>query len=222
MTAHPIRIILLEDEPLFRELLTSTLCRRAELEIVGAFQDGQEALARAPELNPDVAILDIELGQNETGVHIGLRLRQMLPDLGIVLLSNYDEPEILTAIPLSQVHGWCYLLKKSVASLDTLVRAIEGSASGLMVIDPHLIRAFKPRQSGQLSRLTPRQQEVLALLAAGYSNHVIAEKLMITEKSVENQVSLVYQNLGLQSGDTKIHPRVTATLLYLNESQHHG
>ncbi len=218
MMGRPLRVILVEDEPLFRNLLASTLRHRSELELLGVFSDGREPIARCLELVPDVAILDIDLGHEETGFQVGLRLRQHLPDLGVVLLSNYDEPGILSAIPVGQTHGWSYLLKKSVASIDTVVRAIEGSAAGLMVLDPHLIRALRPRDNGRLSHLTPRQKEVLALMAAGYSNHAIAEKLVITEKSVENQISLVYQNLGVQTGDGGVHPRVTATLLYINES----
>lgn len=211
-----LRIVVVEDEPLFRDLLASTLRQQTQLELVGTFSNGHDALVSMKDLNPDVVVLDIDLGPGDTGFQVGLRARQIIPEIGIVLLSNYDEPGILGAIPANAAHGWSYLLKKSVASLDALLGAIEGSACGLMVIDPHLLRRFRSDKNEPIDRLTPRQREVLSLIAVGFSNHSIAEKLTITEKSVENQISLVYQTLGLQSGDPGIHPRVSAALRYTN------
>lgn len=215
-----LRIVLVEDEPLFRDLLASTLSQQAELELIGTFSNGRDAMLSMKDLNPDVVVLDIDLGAGDTGFEVGLRARQVIPEVGVVLLSNYDEPGILAAIPAKEAYGWSYLLKKSVASLDSLLRAIEGSACGLMVIDPHLLRAFRPGHNEPLDRLTPRQREVLSLIAMGFSNHSIAQKLTITEKSVENQISLIYQNLGLQSADPGIHPRVTAAFRYANAVRH--
>ncbi len=211
-----LRIVIVEDEPLFRALLASTLRQESKLELVGTFANGRDAMLAMKDLNPDVVMLDIDLGAGDTGFQVGLRAREVVPGIGVVLLSNYDEPGILGAIPADQAHGWSYLLKKSVASIDALLRAIEGSASGLMVIDSHVLRALTSDHSDPLDHLTPRQREVLSLIAMGFSNHAIAQKLTITEKSVENQISLVYQNLGLQSGDLGIHPRVTAALRYAN------
>lgn len=215
MTRHAVKVILVEDEALFRELLDSSLRQRPEVELIATFADGESALLQAPVAAPDVAILDIDLGPGDTGVQVGLRLREVFPQIGIVLLSNYDEPGIFTMLPTEQLSGWSYLLKKSVANLDTIIRAIEGSAAGLMVIDPHVIRALRPRAGGVLKHITPRQREILSLIAQGYSNRAIADELVITEKSVENQISLIYQNLGLQSSEFGVHPRVKATLLFL-------
>lgn len=216
MPKQRLRIVVVEDEPLFRDLLASTLRQQTQLELIGTFSNGHDALIAMKDLNPDVVVLDIDLGPGDTGFQVGLRARQIIPELGIVLLSNYDEPGILGAIPANDAHGWSYLLKKSVASLDALLGAIEGSACGLMVVDPHLLRRFRSDENEPVDRLTPRQREVLSLIAMGFSNHSIAKKLTITEKSVENQISLVYQTLGLQSGDHGIHPRVSAALRYTN------
>ncbi|NMP24791.1 LuxR C-terminal-related transcriptional regulator, partial [Sulfobacillus harzensis] len=182
--SKPIRVVAVEDEDLFRELLITSLASFEEIAIIHAYRRGEDALARVVDDAPDVVLLDIDLGAGETGVQIGLRIRKILPHVGIVLLSNYDEPGLLTSLPPQEAAGWSYLLKKSVAEVSTIVRAIEGSHARLMVLDPFLVQALRPRPQGLVAGLTPRQREILALLAQGYSNAGIAQQLIISPKSV--------------------------------------
>ncbi len=216
----PARVVIVEDEDLFRGLMTTSLASYGEVAVVGSYRNGEEALQHVMEDAPDVALLDIDLGPGDTGVHVGLRMRRMLPDIGIVLLSNYDEPGVLTAIPREELSGWSYLLKKSVVHIETIIRAIEGARAHLVVLDPHLVAAYRPRPQGAVASLTPRQRDILKLIAQGYSNAGIAAELVITPKSVENYVSQIYQALSIDATASTLHARVKATLIFLEESGH--
>jgi DNA-binding NarL/FixJ family response regulator len=210
--------VIVEDEDLYRDLLGAVLSQQPGLQVLGAYADGGSALAAIPGLNPRTALLDIELGEGLNGVQLGLELRRHLPDLGIILLSNHDDPRFFRAVPRAMFTGWSYLLKKSVSDADALVRAIEGAAAGFVVLDPRLDAGMQPRAQGRLARLTPRQREILALIAQGFTNAAIAERLTIAEKSVENQTNALYQRLGIDRDDRALHPRVKATTVYLEES----
>ena len=113
--------------------------------------------------------------------------------------------------------GWSYLLKQSVGDAGALVRAIEGSAAGLVVMDPGVVSSMRPRNGSLTARLTPRQQEVLAMMAQGYNNAAIAGKLVLGTKSVENYINAIYQELDL-SHNGSLHPRVQAVLSYIRDS----
>src|SRR5579859_6613733 len=214
-----VSIVIVEGESLYRDLLRIALSEDPALNVVGAFADGTSALKEIPQLNPQVAVLDIDLGDSINGIQLGLLLRQQLPDLGIVLLSNHADPEFLLAVSGPALIGWSYLLKKSLGDVTTLRRAIQGSAQQLIVLDPLLVAGLKARSFGLLSRLSPRQQQVLDLIAQGYTNAGIGEALSVTEKSVENQINQLYQVLGIERGTSGTHPRVKAVLLYLQGSQ---
>lgn len=217
--ALPIDLVIVEDEDLYRDLLRIALSQQPGIRVVGVFGDGASALAGVPTLRPRVAILDIELRGALNGVQLGLRLRRDLPDLGIILLSNHADPQFVAALPPDVLSGWSYLQKRSVTEVAVLQRAIQGATSGLVTIDSNLVRGMAPRAGGLLDRLTPRQQEVLGLIAQGYANRAIAARLHLAEKSVENQINAVYQQLGLDRGGTELHVRVRAVLTYLQESR---
>jgi len=214
-----INVVIVEDEGLYRDLLRVALSQHSHFQVVGAYGDGMLALESMRHLDVDVAILDIDLRSALNGVQVGLLLRQRWPKLGIVLLSNHGDPQFLSSLPSDVLSGWSYLLKKSVSDVNALERAIEGAKVGLVVLDPQLAGSMRPRPGGALSRLTPRQQEILALIAQGFSNAAIAEQLTLAEKSVENQINLLYQQLGIDRGRNALHPRVKAVLAYLQESR---
>ncbi|WP_324716743.1 response regulator transcription factor [Carboxydochorda subterranea] len=212
-----IRVVIVEDEGLYRDLLATALSRHPRIEVARAFGDAGSALEVVPSLDPHVAILDIQLGGPFNGIHLGLRLRRDLPGLGVVLLSNHADPDFLMAVPQEELSGWSYLLKRSVGDLATLERAVEGSAAGLVVLDPQLTRGALAQRRGGPASLTPRQREIWALIAQGYTNTAIAEKLHLSPKSVENHINLLYQELDIDSADRTVHPRVKAVLRYLKE-----
>ena len=209
-----LRILVLEDEPLFRDLLVRALDRPG-LRVVGAFATAPEALEAAPHVRPDVAILDIELAGGWTGIRVGVQMRQLVPRVGVLLLSNHADAELLSGVRPEELAGWSYLLKRSVADVSALVRAIEGAAAGLVVLDPQLLKRRSSRLSGPLGTLTPRQLQVLDLIAQGYTNSGIAEQLGLAEKSVENQINLLYHALAIDRADGSLHVRVQAVLTYL-------
>lgn len=218
-----VRIIIVEDEDLYRDLLRIVLGQHPRLNVVGAFADAASALDAAPALRPQVAMLDIELrGGGLNGIQLGLQLRKKLPDLGIVLLSNLGDPHFLTSLPSDVVGGWSYLLKKSVSDVGALSRAVEGAAGRLVVLDPQLVAGMRPRPEGPLARLTTRQREIVELIAQGMTNGGIAERLVLAEKSVENQINQLYQQLAIDRQDNTVHPRVKAALIYLEGSRFRG
>lgn len=226
-TASPtdtIAVVIVEDEDLYRDLLRIGLAQQPRLEVRGVFRDAATALAAIPTLQPRVALLDIELPGGMNGVQLARQLRRRLPQLGIVLLSNHRDLRFVSALSEEEMTGWSYLLKKSVSDAAALARAIEGAAAGFIVLDPQLVTdtrgASARTRAGEAPRprLTPRQQEILGLIAQGYSNAAIAQRLHLAEKSVQNQINLLYQQLGIDSQDPALHPRVQAVLAYLREA----
>lgn len=212
-----VDVILVEDERLFRDLLRVSLAQSQSVRVVGDFGDGEAALAAAPALAPRVAVLDIALGGRLNGVQVGRMLRRVHPGIGIVLLSNHCDPATLAAVPDDELAGWSYLLKQSVGDVATLTRAIEGSAAGLVVIDPQLVERGRLKPGGPIGRLTPRQHEILALIAQGHANAAVAERLDIAVKTVENQINALYGEMGIDTSDASIQPRVSAVLTYLRD-----
>ncbi|MDP2662659.1 MAG: response regulator transcription factor [Dehalococcoidia bacterium] len=216
--ANSTKVALVEDENLFRELLRGVLAQQPGLQIVGAFADAASALQAIPLLKPQVAVLDIELGGDINGIQLGLLLRQSLPRLGIVLLSNHSNTDFFSLVPGELLDGWSYLLKRSVKDVATVARAIEAAADGLTVLDPEIARARRATAGGGFSRLSARQLEVLGLMAQGYSNAAIASKMVLSEKTVENYINLLYRELAINPQDSDVNPRVKAVRRYLEES----
>ena len=212
-----IKVLIVEDEGLFRDMLKIALSSFSNLEVVDAVASGAAAIKVSKELQPDVILMDIELGTEPNGIETGRLIRSEYPHIGIVILSVHKDKEYLSNLQVEEAAGWSYLLKQSVGDTSALGRAIEGSASGFVVLDPEVVNGLKPRQGSFASRLTPRQIEVLSLMAQGYNNASIAEKLVLGHKSVENYINAIYQELSLSQSDS-IHPRVSAVLSYIQES----
>jgi DNA-binding NarL/FixJ family response regulator len=213
VVGEPIRVVVVEDEPLYRDLLRMAL-ERVGFEVVGTFANSESALGEAAALVPDVAVLDIELGSAVSGIEVGIRLRRVLPALGVVLLSNHLSPNLVAALPADVAGGWSCLSKRTVSDVDALRRAIVGAAHGLVVLDAILTRAGSIRASSPLGRLSPRQREIVELIAQGYSNKGIAERLVLTERSVENHITRIYQQVGIDAHEPATHQRVQVALLY--------
>lgn len=216
MTAEKvIRGIIVEDESLYRELLQAALSSLPHIEIVGSFADAASALGAAPALQPDVALVDIELGNGANGIELGLQLRKILPQLGIVILSNHSNPWLMAVVPEEAIDGWSYLLKNEVKDLATLGRVIAGATQGLVAFSPQIVQKARAQSTHPFARLTPRQREVLEHIAKGYSNTGIAQRLGLSRKTVENYINELYGQLGIDPRDGSQQARVKAALMYL-------
>ncbi len=212
------RLVVVDDEPLFRELLCRTLSTEPGMDVVGTAGDGETAIRLASQEKPDVVIMDIELPGKLDGIEAALQIKKQRPQTGIVILSAHGERRYVTSLPLEDIQGWAYLLKQTAPDLAAVVRAIEGSKAGMVVLDPSVVASLRPRQGSVVARLNPRHQEVLELIAQGYNNAAIAQLLKLSRKSVETYINAIYQELHL-SHEQDIHARVKATLLYLESSK---
>ena len=212
------RLVVVDDEALFREMLVRTLSAEPGLEVVGVAGDGETAVNLAREKRPDVVLMDIELSGEMDGITAALEIKREMPQTGVVILSVHSERRYVTSLPLDEIQGWGYLLKQTVPDLATIVRTIEGSKAGMVVLDPAVVAGLRPKQGSAVARLNPRHQEVLELLAQGYSNAAIALQLKLSRKSVETYINAIYQELHL-SHEPDIHARVKATLIYLESSK---
>ena len=211
------RVLIVEDEALFREMLARTLAAEPGLEVVGVATEGKEAVRLAAELSPDAVIMDIALPGGMDGIDAALQIKAQRKETGIVILSVHKDRRYVSSLPLSESPGWAYLLKQTVPDLSSVMRAIQGSVDGLVVLDPAVVETLQPRRGSAAARLTPRHRQVLELIAQGYNNTAIAHELSLTEKSVETYINTIYQVLQIP-GEEGVNARVKATLVYLEDS----
>jgi DNA-binding NarL/FixJ family response regulator len=209
-----IRVAIVEDHVLYRDLLESSLQSTPDIEVVVSVSGSTEAKQLIVAGNVDVAILDIELADGN-GIGLGVTLRRNDPNLGILLLSGRDMIELLLGLPEEQRHGWSYLSKSSSTSLETLLDVIRHTAAGKSVIDPALIDRSRARPGTPVSSLTRRQFEILRMVARGLSNQAIADEIGIAANSVVNHLSSIYSALGIAEGS---NARVSAVLEFLSDT----
>ncbi|EYR62103.1 LuxR family transcriptional regulator [Actinotalea ferrariae CF5-4] len=215
-----IRVVVVEDQPLFRSMLAGLLAAQPGIRVVGvagSAADGRRLLAPG---RVDVAVLDVELGDGN-GIALGVEARGRDGALRILTLSSHDVLDLLLSLPAHLQHGWSFLSKTTSTSAPALVSALRATARGETVLDPELVRAAEPRAGSLVGALTPRQYEVLCGIAQGLSNLAIAEDLGLTEKSVQNHVNALYAALGVEQ-DRSTNPRVTATLRFVEETRRPG
>jgi len=211
-----IRLGIVEDQPLYRQMLTTLLDSVSDLTVVASAGGVAEADASLDASGLDVALLDIQLGDGD-GIELGRRLRAANPELGIVLLSAVDAMHTLLEIPRGELRAWSYLSKSSALSAPALVAAIRATAQGRTALDPALLQTRRPRRGSVVETLGDRQREVLALLAQGLSNTAIAERMGIAPRTVDNHLNAVYAALGLRADGLR-NPRVEAAIRYLEET----
>lgn len=214
-----LRVAVVEDEPLYRELLVNGLITRLSgVTVVGSFGSAEELLASLSPAAVDVLLADVDLGAGADGTQLGVHLRRRNPRIGVVLLSNLAMPGLLASLPEDVRGGWSYLLKTSVADLDQLGLAVRESAAGGMVIDSALTRKLTAERSGPLAQLTPRQMDVLALMANGWSNKRIADELVLSVRTVESVISDVIAALSIPKDVDGYNARVACVLVYLRHT----
>jgi DNA-binding NarL/FixJ family response regulator len=218
----PIKVVLAEDSYLVREGVRRLLEHEPDIELVAVCEDYDSLLEAIAGTEPDVLLTDIRMPPTGTdeGVRAAERLRQLRPGAGVVLLSQYADPAYALAFLEGGTEGRAYLLKERVADLDQLLAAIRAVAGGGSVIDPKVVEALVAARSrsaqSPLARLTPREREVLALLAEGRSNAAVADGLVLSERAVEKHINSIFAKLGLPEA-RDAHRRVKAVLLFLAE-----
>ncbi len=215
MTVTPLRVLVADDSVLLREGLIRVLVE-AGLEVAGSFGDADSLLEQLVELAPDLLVLDVRMPPTlrDEGVRAAIRARQLLPGVGILLLSQYVEVAYAKELLSSGAGGVGYLLKDRVASLDELREAIERIASGGTVLDPEVVSQLLGRRHDPLESLTPREREVLTHMAEGRTNAAIAKAMVIGTGAVEKNVTSIFQKLALDDSGTD-HRRVLAVLAWL-------
>lgn len=208
-----------DDSVLLREGLVRVL-EEAGVDVVGSYGDAAALLAELDTLRPDLVILDVRMPPTfrDEGVRAAIEARRIMPDVGILLLSQYVEVAYAQELLSGGRGGVGYLLKDRVASLAELQDAVQRIAAGGTVLDPEVVAQLLGRRHDPLSTLTPREREVLALMAEGRTNAAIAATLVIGTGAVEKNVTSIFVKLGLDDSGTD-HRRVLAVLAWLQRQE---
>lgn len=212
---HPLRIVLVEDSLLLREGLIR-LFEEAGYETAGAFADAEDIVRRVREADADVAILDVRLPPSfrDEGIRAALDLRAALPSVAVLVLSQYVEGVYARELLADGQGGVGYLLKDRVTSLEDFTEAVRRVHDGGTVLDPLVVRSLLAARPDPLAELTPRERDVLELMAEGRSNGSIAGRLHIGVGAVEKNIGAIFQKLGLEESPSD-HRRVLAVLAFL-------
>ena len=210
-----LRVVVADDSVLLREGLVRVL-GEAGFDVVASYPDAVELLEQLPAVIPDLIVLDVRMPPTyrDEGVRAAIRARELQPGVGILLLSQYVEVAYAQELLSSGSGGIGYLLKDRVASLDELQDAVERIAAGGTVLDPEVVAQLLGRRHDPLATLTPREREVMALIAEGRTNAAIGGALVIGTGAVEKNVTAIFQKLGLDDSGSD-HRRVLAVLAWL-------
>ena len=218
----PVRVIWAEDNYLVREGVARLLDLEEEVELVDTCEDFDTLMASVAQHEPDVVVTDIRMPPTGTdeGIRAAAQLRQERPGIGVVVLSQYADPGYALSFLEKGSERRAYLLKERVSDVDQLCYAIVTVHDGGSVIDPKVVDALVAARANAaestLSRLTPRERDVLGEMAQGKNNAGIAATLVLTERAVEKHINSIFSKLGL-SQEPDVHRRVKAVLVYLGE-----
>src|SRR5256714_4034949 len=219
MTAadSPLKVVIADDSVLLRE----GLCRLLEdsgFDVAGQAGDAEDLLRKVGAHKPDVAIVDVKMPPTHTdeGLRAAAEIRERFPDVGVLVLSQYIEEGYALDLLSESAEGMGYLLKDRVADLDRFVDAVKRVGEGGSALDPEVVSRLlgRRRQADPLAEISPREREVLALMAEGRSNHAIASELVVTERAVEKHVTSIFSKLNLPPTQDD-HRRVLAVLTNL-------
>lgn len=212
-----MRVVIAEDAVLLREGLIRLLTEH-EAEVVAAVADGDSLVEAVVRERPDVSIVDVRMPPSfrDEGLRAAIEARRRVPDTPILVFSQYVEERYAAELLEGGTRGIGYLLKDRVADVRDFFHAVRQVAAGGTVLDPEVVSQLvtRRRQDDRLSALTPREQEVLALMAEGRTNQAIADALFVSEGTVEKHIRGIFTKLQLEDAET-MHRRVLAVLTYL-------
>ena len=213
-----MRVVIGEDTVLLRAGV-ARLLEDAGMEVVGQAADAEDLMRKVRAHKPDVAIVDIRMppGNADDGLRAAQEMRAELPEIGVLVLSQYAEEHYVTQLLAGGAEGVGYLLKERIADVDRFLDSVRRVAEGGSALDPEIVALMLGRrQGGPLDALTDREREVLGLMAEGKTNRGIAGELFVSERAVERHVTAIFGKLGLPSGAGD-HRRVLAVLAYLED-----
>jgi DNA-binding NarL/FixJ family response regulator len=212
-----MKLVVADDSVLLREGVVRLL-EEAGFEVVGQAGDAEGLLRKVRAHKPDAAIVDVRMPPTHTdeGIRAAQAIRAELPDVGVLVLSQYVEEEYARELLADDAAGVGYLLKDRVSDIEALTDAVRRVAEGGSALDPEVVAGMlgRRREEDPLEALTPREREVLALMAEGRSNSAIAAQLVITERAVEKHVTSIFSKLDLPAA-SEDHRRVLAVLRFL-------
>jgi DNA-binding NarL/FixJ family response regulator len=215
--AVPVRVVVGDDEPLTRKGIVSVL-EEAGFEVVGVAADATDLIRKAKAHKPDVVVTDIQMppGNADDGLRAAEQIRAGHPDIGVLILSQYLEAHYALKLVGDRAQGVGYLLKQRISDVSLLADAVRRVARGGSALDPEVVQRMvaRPRTGSPINDLTPRERDVLALMAEGRSNGAIAARLVVTVGAIENHVTAIFDKLGLRP-EPEDHRRVLAVLKYL-------
>ncbi len=213
-----MRVVVADDSTLLREGVVRLL-EEAEIEVVGQAADAEELMRKVRAHKPDVAIVDVRMPPTHTdeGLRAAREIRAELPEVAVLVLSQYVEVAYARELLAESAEGLGYLLKDRVADVTRLTDAVHRVGSGGSVLDPEVVSQMlgRQRRDDPLAELTPREREVLALMAEGRSNAAIAAELVVTDRAVEKHVTGIFSKLEL-TNSSEDHRRVLAVLRFLD------
>ncbi|UNO42104.1 response regulator transcription factor [Streptomyces sp. MST-110588] len=212
-----MRVVIAEDSVILRDGLVQLLALRG-VEVAAAVGDAAALLAAVAQHTPDAAVIDIRLPPTQTdeGLRAALEIRRTAPGVGVLIFSQYVETKYAAQLLGDGGAGVGYLLKERVVDIGEFVGALERVAAGGTALDPEVISQLfgASRRATALDTLTPREREVLSLMAQGHTNQAIAEAFVVTERAVEKHIANIFTKLDLPPSGTQ-HRRVLAVLRYL-------
>ena len=212
-----MRVVVADDSVLLREGIVRLL-RDAGLDVVGQAGDADDLLRKVAAHRPDIAIVDVRMPPTNTddGLRAAIRMRAEHPQVAVLVLSQYVEEGYANELLADSAEGVGYLLKDRVADVERFVDAVRRVGAGGSALDPEVVSRLlgRRRREDPLEDITPREREVLALMAEGRSNHAIAEQMVVTERAVEKHVTSIFAKLDLPPA-AEDHRRVLAVLAYL-------
>jgi DNA-binding NarL/FixJ family response regulator len=213
-----VRVVLAEDSVLLREGVARILLE-AGFEVVGQAGNADELLLKVRSYSPDVAIVDIRMPPTHTdeGLRAAQEIREKHPNCGVLVLSQYVEAAYAMELLAESAEGVGYLLKDRVSDVNEFADAVRRVGEGGSALDPTIVSQLvgRRRRDDPIDQLTPREREVLGLMAEGRSNSGIAEQLVVTERAVEKHVTSIFSKLRLPAA-SEDHRRVLAVLAYLH------
>jgi DNA-binding NarL/FixJ family response regulator/class 3 adenylate cyclase len=212
-----LRVVLADDSVLLREGIARLLAD-AGFDVVGQSENADDLMLKVRSYSPDVAIVDIRMPPTQTdeGLRAAQEIRESHPDVGVLVLSQYVEPAYAMELLAESAEGVGYLLKDRVSDIDEFAAAVRRVAEGGSALDPALVTQLvgRRRQHDPLDELTPREREVLELMAEGRSNQAIGERLFVTPRAVEKHITSIFGKLRLPQA-SEDHRRVLAVLAFL-------